>query len=52
MYREIQNIDDRELGLGVTEDLVGVNGIDPARQGIDPFWQSLQERPIVVCTDR
>ena len=60
MYPKVQNIDDRTLVLGVTKDLVGVNGIDPARQGIDPIrngvnpfyqvYQGMEERSIGVST--
>ena len=58
MYSEVQNINDRKLVFGVTKDLVGVNGIDPVRQGIDPYRpdpyrpdleeRSIEERSIVV----
>ena len=36
MYLEVQNMSDRKWAIAVTKNPVGVNGIDPARQGIDP----------------
>ena len=40
MYPEDQSIVDRQLISGITINTVGVNGIDPARQGINPFRDS------------
>ena len=36
----------------MTKSPVGVNGIDPARQGIDPFPQVIKERSIAVFTEQ
>ena len=40
MCPEDQNINDRQLIFGITMNPVGVNGIDPVRQGINPFRDS------------
>ena len=39
-------MDDRTLGIEITKNPVGVNGIDPARQGINPFRQVLKNQRI------
>ena len=55
MYPEVQNIDDRKWLFGVTKDLVGVNGIDPARQGIpiNPIAASNKtDRGVLIAIDR
>ena len=39
-------MDDRTLGIEITKNPVGVNGIDPARQGINPFRQALKTQRI------
>ena len=53
---EVQKIDDRQWVIGMTKDLVGVNGIDPVRQCIDPFREALecdrQDQDRVVKRDR
>ena len=40
MCPEDQSIGDRQLIFGITMNTVGVNGIDPVRQGINPFRDS------------
>ena len=54
---EVQNIVDRKLGIGTTKNAVGVNGIDPARQGIKDRSivlknYSIEEWSIVVRTGK